>query len=242
MRVKKNIFCHSKWLCIRFFFLQKTVWMKYSLSFLDDWDIINHPLRPITSFHRWHILHSYYLLFANPNCSKLFVAHCETVIQTFLKDYNIKAWISGKEGRIRAQNIEILSKRIGIVKYSRPEKFMVFIKCFSFMKQNSLFPKKIPLIFAYYWTISYCLSYCWTEVIVFQFYQELNAVWSENSELNRRISCILPIFGEIIVYLGKMFVDLKKINCGKAEKKCLKIITPFGLSFNIFFKWITATI
>ena len=103
-----------------------TVWMKYSLSFLD-WDIINHPHQFTSS-----LTHSSFLLpsFCKPKLFKtmIFVAHCETVIQTFLKDYNIRAWISGKDGRIRAQNIEVLLKRIRIARDSCPEKFLVFIK------------------------------------------------------------------------------------------------------------------
>ena len=45
------------------------------------------------------------------------------------------------------------------------------------------------------------ISCCWSEVKVFQSYQELNAVRSENSEFSLWISCILSVFGEIIVYL-----------------------------------------
>ena len=44
----------------------------------------------------------------------------------------------------------------------------------------------------------------------------MNVVRTENSELNHRISCILPTFGEIIVKLHKMIVDLKNYKYGKS--------------------------
>ena len=40
----------------------------------------------------------------------------------------------------------------------------------------------------------------------------IESVRSENLELSRRNSRILPVFSEIIVYLHKMIMDLKDIN------------------------------
>ena len=51
------------------------------------------------------------------------------------------------------------------------------------------------------------ISYWQLKVIIFRFYQELNAVWSKYSELSCGISHILLVFSEIIVYLRKMIVD-----------------------------------
>ena len=67
----------------------------------------------------------------------------------------------------------------------------------------------------YNFLVSAVISYCGSEVIVFRFYQKLNVVRSENSELSRGISWILPVFGKIIVYLLKMIKNLKNINCRK---------------------------
>ena len=63
--------------------------------------------------------------------------------------------------------------------------------------------------------VSIVVSYCRSEVMFFQFYQKLNVVPSKNSEISRAISCILLFFCEIIVYLSKMMMDLKNINCGE---------------------------
>ena len=60
--------------------------------------------------------------------------------------------------------------------------------------------------------LSVVISYCRSEVIVFRFLTGIDEVRSENSELSSGISRILPVFGEIIVYLCKMTVDLKNIN------------------------------
>ena len=65
--------------------------------------------------------------------------------------------------------------------------------------------------------MSEVISYCRSKAIVFRFYEELKAVRFTSSELNRGISCILPAFGEIIVYSCKMIVGLKNINCGKSS-------------------------
>ena len=57
------------------------------------------------------------------------------------------------------------------------------------------------------------ISYCRSEVIIFLFYQKLNAVRSENSA-NWGISCILQIFIKI-VYLHNMNMNSETIICGK---------------------------
>ena len=54
------------------------------------------------------------------------------------------------------------------------------------------------------------ISYCRSEVIIFQFYQEMKAVQSENSELSHGISCILLVFNKVIVYLH-IILDIKSI-------------------------------
>ena len=79
------------------------------------------------------------------------------------------------------------------------------------MKRNSPFPKKFA---------DFCvtLDNFLLPILDDSFpilYQELNTVRSENSELSHGILHFLPVFGEIIVYLCKMVVDLKNINYGK---------------------------
>ena len=88
-----------------------------------------------------------------------------------------------------------------------PRKILGFPEIFAFIKRNSCF-RKIRRFScnAYYFLVSVAFS-CRSEVLVFRFSQELNAVRSENSELSRRISRILPVFYEILVYLRKMIVD-----------------------------------
>ena len=66
--------------------------------------------------------------------------------------------------------------------------------------------------------VSIVISYSQSEVIVFKFYQVLkNAGRSEYSELSRRISRILIVFSKIIVYLHKIIVDIKNMNCRKSS-------------------------
>ena len=65
--------------------------------------------------------------------------------------------------------------------------------------------------------VSKLIFYCRSEVTVFRFYQELNAVRYENSELSRRTLRTLPVFGETTEYLHKKIVDLININCGKSS-------------------------
>ena len=65
--------------------------------------------------------------------------------------------------------------------------------------------------------VSMLISWYWSEVIVFRFYQEMNAVRFENSEVSQGISRILKVFGKIIVYLRKMIVGLKNVNCKKVH-------------------------
>ena len=48
--------------------------------------------------------------------------------------------------------------------------------------------------------VSMEISYCQLEAMVFNFYQESNAVQSEILAFSWGISCILPFFSEIIVY------------------------------------------
>ena len=64
--------------------------------------------------------------------------------------------------------------------------------------------------------VSVLISYCQSEVIVFLFYQELNTIPSENSELSCKILHILLVFDKIVVYLHKIIVDLINISHGKS--------------------------
>ena len=55
--------------------------------------------------------------------------------------------------------------------------------------------------------VSMVISYSRSKMMGFRFYQVLNVVWSENSELGLWL-CVLLVFGKM-VYLCKMIVDLK---------------------------------
>ena len=55
--------------------------------------------------------------------------------------------------------------------------------------------------------VSVAVSYSRSKALVFRFYQELNAVQYENSELSCGILRIFPVFDEV-VYLRKTIVDL----------------------------------
>ena len=73
---------------------------------------------------------------------------------------------------------------------------------FCFMKWNSLFSEN-SLIFMHCWiifSIPMVIFYCRQDVMVFRFYQQLNAVRSKNSELSRGISCFLQVFSELIAH------------------------------------------
>ena len=59
------------------------------------------------------------------------------------------------------------------------------------------------------------MVFCQSEVIVFRFCRELNAVQFENSELSRGISPILPIFGKIIVHRMQNDCEFKKYQLWK---------------------------
>ena len=101
------------------------------------------------------------------------------------------AWISGRDGGIRALNLAIPSKRIVRAKNSRPEKFSVIRFFFFFFLRNETFRfRKIRRFFLTLdnFLVSIVISYCRSEVIFSWFYQELNAVRSENSELSCGIS------------------------------------------------------
>ena len=134
----------------------------------------------------------------------------------FYKFWYNRAWISVQDGRICAQNLEIPSKRITRAGDSRSEKFLV-IRKFLLIWTKLPVSKKFS---DFHVTLDNFLEfmvifYCWSEVIFFQFYLKLNAVPSKNSQLSHGISGIFLIFCEAIVYLNKMIMDLKNINCGE---------------------------
>ena len=85
-----------------------------------------------------------------------------------------RAWISGWDGEIHAQNLEIWWKRIMRAGDSCHENFSGFRKIHIFLCNAEIF-------FSVYGNI------CGVQVKVFWFYQKLNADWSENSELSHRI-------------------------------------------------------
>ena len=136
-----------------------------------------------------------------------------------LKHLKFRVWISGRDGGIRALNLEIPSKWIVWAGDSRPKKFSAFWKFLLLWNETPRFRKirQFSCNAGQFFSLcdNFLLQNCRLEVYVFQFYQELNAVRSKISELSRRISHILPVFGEIIVYIRKMIVDFKNINCGK---------------------------
>ena len=119
--------------------------------------------------------------------------------------YNYRAWISGRDGGIRTQNFEIPPKRISRAGHSRSVKFSVFRKFLLLWIKTPRFRKKFADLRT---TLDNFLLPIRSDCFP-------NAVQSENSKLSRGISRILPVFGEIIECLCKMFVDLKYINCGK---------------------------
>ena len=100
-----------------------------------------------------------------------------------------------------------------------PWKIFGFPEFFAFMKRNSLFAKKFTnfRVTLASFVVSVVISYCQSKVIVYQFYQEWNAISSKNSVLHWKILHILLVFNEIIVYLCKMIKNLKNINCGKSS-------------------------
>ena len=107
-------------------------------------------------------------------------------------------------------------EKIARVRDSRPEKFSVFRKFLLLRNETPRFRK----IRRFSCNNEHFLSVRGNfllEVIVFRFYQELNAVRSQNSELSWGKSHVFLIFGEIIVYLRKAIVDLKNNNCGKSS-------------------------
>ena len=114
---------------------------------------------------------------------------------------------------IRVQNLKIPLKKNHNGGRLPPCKILSFPEIFAFMKRHYLFTKNLP-IFMQCWTISYCLLIGGDSF--------LNAVQSENSKHSCGISCILPAFGEIIIYSCNMIVDLKIINC---EKVCVLAIS-----------------
>ena len=131
-------------------------------------------------------------------------------------DKNSKLSITGFEfqGGICAQNLKIPLKRIPSALDSHPEKFSFFLK-FLFLSKETPHFQKIRRFScnAGSFLLSIVISYCHFEVIAFQFYLELNAAQSENSNLNCGRLRILLIFGKIIGYLCKIIVDLKSIIC-----------------------------
>ena len=116
--------------------------------------------------------------------------------------YESRAWISGWGGGIHTQDLEIPSNRIARAGDSHLENFLLFLQIFAFMKQNSPFLKKNTDFYVMLdnFLVTVLIFYRWSEVIVFRFYWELNTVLPKNSELNCRISHILPFFVKIIVY------------------------------------------
>ena len=117
----------------------------------------------------------------------------------FIHNLRSKYKHSGWNGRIRSQNLEIPAKRIVRERDSHREKFADF--------RVTLYNFLVPVV----------ISFCWSEVIVFWFCSKLNAIWFENSELNHKISQILLAFCKILIYLHKMIIDLKNINCRKSS-------------------------
>ena len=124
-----------------------------------------------------------------------------------------RAWISGRDSRPKFRNPfkknhegarlppwkTLLSGNFCLYEMKHPisEKFTSFSEILdSFLVQAVIF-------------------YCWIEVIVFRFYQELNVIWSENLELSRGISRILPVFSKVTLYLCKIIVDLKNLKWGE---------------------------
>ena len=123
------------------------------------------------------------------------------------------------QGGICAQDLEIPSKRIKSAGDSPPEEFLIFQEIFAFMKWNSeKFANFCAMLDNF--LVFVVIFYPWLRVIVFQFYKELNAVQSDNSKLSCKISHILPVFSAVIVYLHKMIINLKIINCKKSLFDC----------------------
>ena len=93
--------------------------------------------------------------------------------------------------------LNISSGRYSGLKFSNPVemnpalKNFGFLEIFTIMKRNFPFLKNSPIFVNVRQFLSVRgkgISYCWSEVIVFLFYQVLNAVRSENSALTRNIA------------------------------------------------------
>ena len=129
--------------------------------------------------------------------------------------HKVRAWISGWVGRIHPQNLKIPSKK-SWGRETPALKNPVFWKLLFLRNKTSHFRKICWFSLTLdSFLVSVVISYCRLEVTVFQSYQKLNAVRSKNLELSCGISHILLVFGEITVYLCKMIMDLKNINCRK---------------------------
>ena len=105
-------------------------------------------------------------------------------IVIFLKKlhiWRVRVWISGRNGKICTKNLEISSKRITKAGDSNPEKFLVFRKFLSLWNEISVSEKFVDFYeMLDNFLVSIVISYCQSKVIVFQFYQEMNAVRLQN--------------------------------------------------------------
>ena len=102
------------------------------------------------------------------------------------------AWISGRDGRICTQNLEIPSETIA--RAGIPA-----------LKNSPIFAYN-----AWQFLIVVVISYCRSEVKVFRFYQELRLF----DPKNRSLVAEYLIFCR---FLPKMIVDLKSIHCRKSS-------------------------
>ena len=123
----------------------------------------------------------------------------EGTVQNLLKLTVIYKSYSAKlefQDGICTQNLKILLKRIARAGDSCPEKFLVFWKFLLLWNETPRICKipRFSCIMLHNFLVSVIISYFLLEVIFFLFYQELNAVRSENSKLCRWISRILPGF------------------------------------------------
>ena len=114
-----------------------------------------------------------------------------------------------RDGRICAQNLEILLKRI-----SSHKKFSIFWKFLPLWNKIPIFEKFIDFCVMLGNFLVFMII-CYYRSEVFRFHQELNTDQFKNLEFNHWISHTLPVFGEIVLCIYANDFGFKKYKLWK---------------------------